>query len=121
MYRTANRASKARRWRRWSEAEAKAALSEWAASGQSATGFARRTGISAQRLAYWKKRLGRTGKMQFVAVALPSSTAPLSTASQGVEIAVSGSGIVVRVREQMDVEYVAHLVEAIAVRVAGRC
>ena len=59
--------------------------------------------------------------MQFVAVALPSSSAAMSTASPAVEIAVSGQGVVVRVCEQMDVEYVAHLVEAIAVRVSRRC
>lgn len=46
------------RARKWSAAEARAALDEWRRSGETVTGFARRHGMSAQRLYWWKKQLG---------------------------------------------------------------
>jgi transposase-like protein len=97
-----------RRWRRWSEDEARSALAELAGSGESAVRFARRLGISTQRLAYWRKRLGTTSAA-FVAVRLPTTTS-----ARHIEIALDG--VAVRVREDLDVEHVARLVEALARR-----
>ncbi len=102
-----------RRWRQWTEHEARGALTELAASGESASGFARRKGISSQRLAYWSKRLAGRATTEFVAVALPA--APAAT------IEIAAGGVVVRVREELDAEYVARLVEAIGRRVGGAC
>jgi transposase-like protein len=102
-----------RRWRQWSEEQGRRALEGLAASGESAASFARREGISARRLAYWRKRLAATAKTEFVAVTLPGSS-PAS-----IEIAVAG--VVVRVREDVDVDHVAQLVEAIGRRVGGAC
>ena len=43
--------------RHWTEADARRALSLLEASGGSAAGFARRHGLRATRLAWWKRRL----------------------------------------------------------------
>lgn len=99
-------------WRQWGEHEAREALKEFESSGESAASFARRSAISAARLAYWKKRLAEAPK--FVAVALPPTTSPL-----GIEIVAAG--VAVRVREDLDVDHVARLVEAIAHRMGGAC
>lgn len=43
--------------RRWTEAEARAVLEDWRASGLSAGAFAAARGLNPQRLYWWKKRL----------------------------------------------------------------
>ena len=101
----------AQQWRKWSEEQARGVLAELAASGESAAGFARRKCISTQRIGYWKKRLGEPPPTEFVAVALPSACS----------IEIAAGGIVVRVREDLDAEHVARLVEAIARRMSGAC
>jgi transposase-like protein len=101
-------------WRQWTEDEAREALAELASTGESAASFARRRGISTQRLAYWKKRLGSGTGPKFVAVALPAATSPMW-------IEIAACGVVVRIREQLDVEHVARLVDAIGRRVGGGC
>ncbi len=45
-------------WKQWTAAEARAALREWESSGEPLEGFARRRGWAAQRLRWWRKRLG---------------------------------------------------------------
>lgn len=102
------------RWTQWGEAEARAALGELAASGESAVQFARRRGFSGQRLQYWKKRLGGLGSpAEFVAVQLPSR----SHVRETIEIRVDG--VAVHVREDLDVAHLARLVEALARRTRG--
>lgn len=102
------------RWTQWGEAEARVALGELAASGESAVQFARRAGFSSQRLRYWKKRLGAAAApAAFVAVRLPSAPRELDT----IEIRVDG--VAVHVREDLDVAHVARLVAALAKRPGG--
>lgn len=48
---------KAREGRHWDEGDARLALAEWAESGQSLTGFARRHELNAQRLSWWRTRV----------------------------------------------------------------
>lgn len=103
-----------RRWRQWTEKEAREALAELAASGESATVFSRRMGVSPGRLAYWQKRIGRSKATDFVAVDLAGVTT-----SRYLELVAAG--VVVRVREDLDVDRVAHLVAAIGRRVSGVC
>lgn len=103
-----------RQWRQWTEEQARGALEELAASGASEASFARRKGISAQRLAYWRKRLPKPTRAQFVAVALPAAAS-----TRWIEIAAAG--VVVRIREDLDVGEVARLVEAIGARVGRGC
>lgn len=101
--------------RRWSEAEARRQLEELARTTESAVGFARRKGVSTQRLAYWKKRLAAAStsadvKPAFVAVTMPEA------ASSRREIEIRVADVAVVVQEGCDVEHVAHLVEAIVRR-----
>ena len=99
-----------RRWRQWSEQEARDALSELARSGEGIARFARRRGISEQRLHYWRKRLGQTNAPAFVAV-------PLAASIPQVEIATEA--VTVRVREGLDLEHLADLIEVVARRGRG--
>src|ERR1019366_7758075 len=88
-------------WHRWTEGEARAALTELARSGESAAEFARSRGFSTQRIHYWKKRLGAPSAVPaFVPVRWPVG-APSTIASATIEIV--SSGVTVRVREDLDV------------------
>jgi transposase-like protein len=114
--------------RHWTESEAREVIAELRSSGETPAEFARRKGITRQRLGYWMKRVAPLGSRQspgeagaretrFVAVALPPS---VRAPSPGwIEVAVGGT--VVRVREALDVDHVARLVEAIARRAGGPC
>ncbi len=53
---------------RWTETEARAALAAWEASGEALTTFSRKAGVQAQRLAWWRERLGRTAALVPVTV-----------------------------------------------------
>jgi transposase-like protein len=111
---TNSRTVDGRRWRQWTEQEARTALEELARSGVSLSEFARRKGVSVNRLVYWKKRLIPARPPAFVAVTLPhgaSSPSPL------LEILVGG--VVVRVPDDADAERVAGIVRALTRRVEG--
>lgn len=58
--------------RYWSEEDGRAALAAFEASGLTRVAFRRETGISTQRLAWWRRRLGTraepAGKIEFVPV-----------------------------------------------------
>ena len=56
MSREAGWAKKARTGEQWSEGDAREAIAAWAASGESMTGFARRHGVTPQRLSWWRLR-----------------------------------------------------------------
>lgn len=99
-------------WRQWTEAEARAALTELACSGESMAEFARSRGFSPQRVRYWRRRLGAPAAVPaFVPVRLPVVT-PTTLAAATIEIV--SRGVTIRVREDLDVEHVARLVEALA-------
>jgi transposase-like protein len=85
--------------RRWTERHAREALAELESTGESTSSFARRKGISAQRIARWRRRLDQAGKTEFVAVALP--------AAQSRWIEIRAGDVVVRVREELDADHVA--------------
>ncbi len=109
----------------WTEEQGRAALADLKASGDSVAAFARRTGITRQRIYYWTKRAAsvrtraqaREDEPNFVAVRLPCSRA--NAQSAWIELDVAGT--VVRIRESLDAEHVGRLVEAIARRLEGRC
>ena len=92
-------------WRQWSETEARDALARFERSGETELAFARRTGISRQRLRYWRTRLAKTAKPAFVAVAMP-------TAAPKIEIGVGE--VVLRVREDLDATRLAEIVDALS-------
>ena len=99
--------------RKWTEAEARAALAEWRRSGETEFAFARQRGFSPQRLRYWRSRL-RVSSTQtaappaFVAVAMPAT----ARATSRIEIHVGA--LLVCVREELDVDRLARIVGALA-------
>jgi hypothetical protein len=102
-----------RAWQRWNEEEARAALAELASTSESEVGFARRKGVSTQRLRYWRKRLASlssTTRPAFVAVTIPREAAPRP------EVEVRIREVSVVVREGCDVDHAAQVVDAIARR-----
>lgn len=92
---------------RWTETEARVALEELARSGESEVAFAQQRGYSNQRLRYWKKQLGISTKPAFVAVAMPAARPPL-------KIEIRLGAVSVCVREDLDVEHLARIVDALA-------
>jgi hypothetical protein len=48
----------ASRWRQWRPEEAQGVLAQWRASGLPLGRFARQQGLGAERLRWWRKRLG---------------------------------------------------------------
>jgi hypothetical protein len=101
--------------RKWAEAEARAALEEWRRSGQTELAFARQRGFSPQRLRYWRSRLRApmtqrtsTTAPAFVAVAMPIAARGTS------KIEIHVGGLSVCVREELDVEHLARIVDALA-------
>lgn len=96
-----------RGWRHWSEAEARTQLAAFRASGMSASAFARRHGVSTNRLDYWSKRLARDGAgVTFVPVTLP--------ASPGAAMEITVGDVTVRAPDGVAPERVAQVVVAIA-------
>lgn len=98
-------ADKDRLWRQWGEQEARQALAELAGSGESIPQFARRRGVSAQRIYYWKKRIAPTEAPAFVAVPLTTTSAP--------RIEIVAEGVTVRVREDVDPARLADIVDVV--------
>lgn len=70
--------------KRWTEDEARAAMTEWKASGKSGAAFARSKGIDPQRLFWWRGRFegAESKKPMFVPlVATPASSKAASAAA----------------------------------------
>jgi len=90
----------------WRSADAKAVLDRVEASGLSVRAFARREGLSVQRLYRWRRALGAGGaaKPAFIEVVGASSTAAR------LEI-VFRSGVALRVPDRFDEQAVRSLVE----------
>jgi hypothetical protein len=97
-----------RRWRTWGEHEARQALAELSRSGESISAFARRRGISAQRVYYWKKRIAATAAPTFIAV-------PVAAARAG-QIEIIAHGVTIHVREDLEAERLAEIVGVLAER-----
>lgn len=106
-----------RRWRQWTELDGRAALEELAASDESSAEFARRKGVTPQRLAYWRKRLVATPAIPAF-VSLESPVAATAAAGPGIELCARG--VTVRVREDLDSAKLALLVDVL-IRAAASC
>ncbi len=85
----------------------------------SAASFARRKGISARRLAYWKTRLAESGPVSFVSLPLPVRPSSVP-ATERAHIEIACDDIVLRVREDIDVEQLARIAFALGAR-TRRC
>jgi transposase-like protein len=99
------------RRRQWSEQEAREVLAELARSGEGIGRFARRKGFSEHRLYYWRKRIAEGGTPAFVAVPV--------TAARGAQVEIASEVVTVRVREDLDLEHLAALIEIVARRGRG--
>jgi|HubBroStandDraft_1064217.scaffolds.fasta_scaffold20878_6 transposase-like protein len=95
-----------RGWRQWTEQDAREALAELARSGESLAAFARRRGVSGERVRYWRKRLA-DGAPAFVAI-------PVGSDRQGPRIEVTTAEMTLRVREDIDLEHLSALIEVVA-------
>ena len=101
----------ARRWHHWTETEAAAVLDDFAAAGLTPAEFCTQRGISRGRLTYWRERLSTSSAIAtpaFVAVSLPTH------ARADAHIEITRHGVVLRVREDIDVAHLARLVAALA-------
>jgi hypothetical protein len=105
--------SPGRRWKQWKEPEAREALASWRRSGLSAGAFCAREGYSQTRLRYWSERLSeqsaRSSSVSFVPVALGD----IRRAHLAHQIEIEHAGVVLRVREDLDVAQSARLVAAL--------
>src|SRR3989442_86405 len=93
--------------KRWTETDAREVLEAFARSGMTAEAFAKSRRISSQRIWFWRKRLASAPSASFVAVALPAE----SVTTRQIEIV--SRGVVLRVREDLDVEHLARIVDAL--------
>ena len=76
-------------WQRWTANDAGRVLSAWDASGLSLAAFSRRHALTAQRVAWWRDRLGKLSKAR---PALQSAPSPLRFVPAVVRAPAAGSG-----------------------------
>lgn len=103
--------SSGRRWKQWKEPEARSALASWRRSGLSAGAFCVREGYSETRLRYWSERLGEGRRSRSSVSFVPVTLGDIRRAPQ---IEIEHAGVVLRVREDLDVAQLARLVAALA-------
>lgn len=101
----------------WTEAEAQAVLEAYEASGLSVAEFARRHGLGAQRLRWWKKRRAEeaAAALAFVPVhvaAPPSPEAQRAAGAASMEVLLA-RGRSIRVEPGFEAGEVARLVRAL--------
>jgi transposase-like protein len=102
-----------RRWRQWTERDAREALAELARTGESIAGFARRRGVSGERVRYWRRRLADGAPPAFVAV-------PVASASAGPpQIEIVAGSVTLRVREDVSLEHLSDLIDTVTGRGRG--
>ncbi len=70
----------------WTADEARVVLEEWRRSGDTITVFARRHGVSTQRLTWWRKRFATTSALPTPPLALVPATLVTSSAPTGIVI-----------------------------------
>ena len=100
-----------RHWHQWTETEATAVLDDFATAGLTPAKFCVQRGFLPGRLAYWRQRLAAsppTTTPAFVAVTLPVSRRP------DAHIEIERGGVLLRVREDIDVGHLARLVAVLA-------
>ena len=80
-------------WKQWTKAEARQTLAEWKKSGLSLETFAKQQGVGAQRLRWWRKRLGKSAapsrKKKETSVRLVPATVSLPLVDLGLGADVS--------------------------------
>ncbi len=108
--------SSPRRERR-DESAGQALVSAWQASGLPQAAFARRQGVSAQRLSYWRLRLGQRGKGVAMSgagfVEIPSAAA-IAPIGNGIVVVEVSAGVRVHVACGFDPVLLRAVVSALA-------
>ena len=98
--------------RQWKEDEARRVLGAWAKSGQSAAVFARRLGVTPQRLSWWRKRVGAVEKADETWV--PVTVRWPEHRASAAAVLVTGSGrIEVEVLDATSAAWIASVVRAL--------
>jgi hypothetical protein len=93
--------------RAWSEQEAREVLAKWAASGETMWGFARARGLTPQRVAWWRKKLGGGGAERTPACGVAETFVPVMVRAREVSrvgVEAAPSPVVVGVGEAVRVE-----------------
>ena len=101
-----------RGWRQWTEEDARSALAELSSTRESVTEFARRKGVSVERIGYWRKRLTQG--------VIPAFKAVPVTEGGRAQIEIAVAGVTMRIREDVDLERLADLVDIMS-RSRQRC
>jgi transposase-like protein len=94
--------------KRWTTVEASEALAAWERSGETLAAFARRLGVSAERLAWWRRRLARTTMAPLVPMVV---RAPRAWSS--VRVTLEGCEVEVGELSEASAAWVASLVRAL--------
>lgn len=97
------------RRRRWTEPEARAALSGLEESGLSVVAFAKREGVSEQTIYRWRARLAPSA----TAVDATPPLVEIQRGAVGLVEVVLRSGLVLRVSESIDAAVLRRLVDAL--------
>jgi len=92
-----------RGWRQWTPKQAREALAGWRASGETLEGYARQLGTTAQRLRWWRRRLGEWAgpageaaeALQLVPVTAPAAASMTETVSVASAVVHLPGGVVV--------------------------
>ena len=95
--------------KRWTASEAKQALAAWQRSGETMAAFARRKGVSTQRLLWWRKRLAEHAVPAELVPVVVRATVP----GTGVRIALDGCEVEVGELTAATATWVALLVRAL--------
>lgn len=88
-------------WRQWTAGEAREVLAAWKRSGLPLATFARRRGLSAERVRWWRQRLGDwrgEGRAQLVPVVVTEAAGDQAGASGVVRVHAPG-GVVVEIAD----------------------
>lgn len=112
QFKKGRKASSGRGWTQWKEPEAREVLASWRRSGLSSAAFCAREGCTTARLRYWAERLpdaaeASSASVSFVPIALGETR-------RAAQIELERGGVVLRVREDLDVAHIARLVAALA-------
>ncbi len=95
----------------WSEAEGRAAVVAWRASGLTRATFARQHGVATRRLAYWEQRISPSTATRSAIMLAPVTV--IASPARDSEIALElRSGHVVRLRGVVDEDQLARVIRA---------
>ena len=98
---------------RWRRVDAEVVVSAWRESGQSVSAFARRHGLSVDRVLRWRQQLDSASKVGFHRVALVQQAKSAPPSSDGVVELVLENGRRVAVRSGFDASLLEDVVRAV--------